>query len=96
MPHNVYMYFHLTGSPSEPMNVQLQTLQMHNKLIYMISCHSKGLWFKKRVSTAVQFCFCDAAFIELGNRCNDTSKTSLGSNAVFTCDVCFLALLFVV
>ena len=28
---------------------------------------------KKRVSTAVQFCFCDAAFMELGNRCNDTS-----------------------
>ena len=23
MPSNVYMYFHLTGSPSEPMNVQL-------------------------------------------------------------------------
>ena len=38
---------------------------------------------KKRVSTAVQFCFCDAAFVDLGNRCNDTSKTSLGSNVTF-------------
>ena len=30
MPNNVYIYFHLTGSLSEPMSVQLQTLQMHN------------------------------------------------------------------
>ena len=77
------MYFHLTGSPSEPLLVQLQTLLMHSKIIYMISCQSKGLWLKKRVSTAVQFCFCDAAFVDLGNRCNDTSKTSLGSNVTF-------------
>ena len=59
MPNNICMYFHLTGSPSEPMNVHLQTLQMHYKIIYMISCQSKGLWLKKRVSTAVHFCFCD-------------------------------------
>ena len=73
MPNNVYMYFHLTGSPSEPMSVQLQTLQMHNKIIYMILCQSKGLWLQKRESTEVQFCFCDAAFMGLGNRCNDRS-----------------------
>ena len=71
MPNNVYNYFHLNGSPSEHMDVQLQTLQMYNKIIYMISCQSKGLWLKK-VSTAVQFRFCDAAFIKLGNRCNDS------------------------
>ena len=47
MPNNVYIYFHITGSPSEPINVQLQTLQMNNKIIYMISCQSKGLWLKK-------------------------------------------------
>ena len=95
MPNNVYMYFHLTGSPSEPMSVQLQTLQMHNKIIYMILCQSKGLWLKKRESTESQFCFCDVAFMGLANRCDDSSKASLGSNAVFTCDVCFGALLIV-
>ena len=47
MPNNEYMYFHLTRSPSEPMSVQLLTLQMHNKIIYMILCQSKGLWLKK-------------------------------------------------
>ena len=73
MPNNVYMYFHLTGSPSDPMSVQLQTLQMHNKIIYMILCKSKGFWLKKPESTEVQFCFCDAAFMGLGNRCNDGS-----------------------
>ena len=46
MPNNVYMYFHLIGSPSESMKVQLQTLQMHNKIIYMISCKSEGFWLK--------------------------------------------------
>ena len=30
------------------MNVQLQTLQMHNMLIYTISCQSKGLWLKNK------------------------------------------------
>ena len=46
MPSNLYIYFHLTGSPSEPMSVQLQTLQMHTKIFYRILCQSKGLWLK--------------------------------------------------
>ena len=66
MPNNVYMYFHLTASPSEPMSVQLQTLQMHSKMIYMILCKVKVFGFKKRESTEVQFCFCVAAFMRLG------------------------------
>ena len=35
-------------------------------------------------------------FMELGNRRNDTEQTSLGSNALFTCDVCIRALFFAV
>ena len=48
------MYFHLTGSPSEHMSVQLQTLQMHNKIINMILCQSKGLWLKQEGQMALK------------------------------------------
>ena len=39
MLNNVNGYFHLTGSPSEPMNVQLQTLQMQNKIRIIDTCY---------------------------------------------------------
>ena len=72
-------------SPFEPMNVQLQTLQMHNKIIYMISCQSKGLWLKTGFDCGpvlfVRCCF---------YRVRKPLCTMIrGSNVVLTCEVRF-------